>query len=232
MGNKILKYRNPRWLSIISASMAGLLLFICGTLTTVEKIDTHLERTGSDLSFSLLFLIVVLFFFLASAFFGNFIFKWLLRKSILIGAISFIPLAFSVLLSLLLFLLFIISLDDDSLFPGLCGDEIINQISSPEGDFNAIIFERDCGATTSFSTHVALMPNNKPSSSTVRNRKRSVVVADCNHNAAPQGPGGGPEMRLRWLSNKKLEIQYHKLARIINAESMSKGISIQYSTFE
>jgi hypothetical protein len=37
-----------------------------------------------------------------------------------------------------------------------CSDVIVREYPSPDGDFVASVFERNCGATTDYSTHVAL----------------------------------------------------------------------------
>ena len=44
---------------------------------------------------------------------------------------------------------------DAGLF-GDCGDNVKAQAPSPDGRYVAAVFERDCGATTDFSTHVSL----------------------------------------------------------------------------
>ena len=42
----------------------------------------------------------------------------------------------------------------------LCGNEIKQQIPSPDGALKAVIFQRDCGAATGFSTQISLLPVN------------------------------------------------------------------------
>ncbi len=141
-----------------------------------------------------------------------------------------------VILSLLaLFILFITSLAAlmDHLFGDMCADTVISQTASPDGKLKAVIFQINCGATTDFNSHVALMST----SSTLATESeslfgsRSLFAADTNHGKAPTGIGGGPEVRIRWKADRRLEIQYHELARIIRANSSAKGIDIDYSTF-
>ena len=38
-----------------------------------------------------------------------------------------------------------------------CGNEIVSRKASPSGSHEAVVFERDCGATTSWSTQVAII---------------------------------------------------------------------------
>ncbi len=42
----------------------------------------------------------------------------------------------------------------------LCGNEIMNETLSPDGHFKALVFQRDCGATTGFTTQISLLPSN------------------------------------------------------------------------
>ena len=39
----------------------------------------------------------------------------------------------------------------------LCANEIHQEIYSPERTLKAVVFQRDCGATTGFSTHVSIV---------------------------------------------------------------------------
>lgn len=43
------------------------------------------------------------------------------------------------------------------LFGDLCGNRILSETYSPNKQFKAVVFSRDCGATTNFSTHVSIM---------------------------------------------------------------------------
>lgn len=55
--------------------------------------------------------------------------------------------------TLLIFLLVILLTSCDA---GLCGNELIDEIASPDGKYVASIFERDCGATTPYIRVVSL----------------------------------------------------------------------------
>jgi len=39
----------------------------------------------------------------------------------------------------------------------LCENEIVGRVASPNGAHDAIVFERDCGATTTWSTQVSIV---------------------------------------------------------------------------
>lgn len=108
--------------------------------------------------------------------------------------------------------------------PDLCRDAVLAAHPSPNNKLNAVIFERDCA--TDFSTQVSILPR-----TSALEEYSSIFVADTNHGAAPAGQGGGPEVRITWLSDTQLQIQHHKMAHIIRAETKSEEVEVGYDTF-
>ena len=115
----------------------------------------------------------------------------------------------------------------------MCADTLLSETPSPNGKLKAVLFQIDCGATSGFDSHVAIMPIKSSLSNESQGafENRSFFTADTNHDKAPIDEGGGTEVRLNWASNDKLDIQYHELARVIRAEKTSKGVSVVYHTF-
>ncbi|MCK9395371.1 MAG: hypothetical protein M0Q44_07255 [Methylobacter sp.] len=112
--------------------------------------------------------------------------------------------------------------------PDMCGNEILFEFPSSNMKMKAVAFLRDCGATTDFSTQVTILPIND----VLQNEGGNTFSADTNYGAAPSGQGGGPEVRLRWLSDTQLQIQYHRSARIFKSKIKIKGVDIAYLTFQ
>ncbi len=115
-----------------------------------------------------------------------------------------------------------------SVLPDPCGEEVITEVVSPQQTMKVVIFERNCGATTDFTTHAAILKVND----TLTEKVRSVFAADSDHGSAPIGAGGGPEIRVRWLSENKVEIQYPMFARLIRAEAQAGDVEIVYTKFQ
>lgn len=115
----------------------------------------------------------------------------------------------------------------NSLMEGMCKNDILEQIPSPNKKLEAIIFQRDCGATTGFSTQVSIIN----SSRNLPKGGGNVFVADTDHGKAPSGQGG-PEVHAKWQNDKSLIIKYHKDARTFKTASMVKGINISYEKFK
>ena len=43
----------------------------------------------------------------------------------------------------------------------MCGNEVFEEQLSPDGKLKAVIFQRDCGATTGFSTQISVLNSHK-----------------------------------------------------------------------
>jgi hypothetical protein len=99
-----------------------------------------------------------------------------------------------------------------------CGNEVISEVPSPDRRLKAIVFERDCGATTDFSTQVSVMPSGQQfltRATWLRSTASgNVFVADTNHGEAPPGPRGGPDVQVRWLGPTRLSISHDRRARV------------------
>lgn len=108
--------------------------------------------------------------------------------------------------------------------PDLCANSIVAELPAPGGKAKVVVFTRDCGATTDFSTQVSVLGPHDTLSNTAGN----VFVAERDHGRSPVGPGGGPDIQASWLSENQLRIEHHSLARVFKAEPLWKGIKIEY----
>lgn len=110
----------------------------------------------------------------------------------------------------------------------ICADQDVGRYPSPDGNIEVRVYVRDCGATTTWATHATVTRKRKlfPNISTL------VFVADGNHGVAPQGPGYGPEVRVRWLDDNKLVVAHHKDAAVHRSTSEVDGVAIEYQRFE
>jgi len=87
------------------------------------------------------------------------------------------------------------------------------------------MFERDCGATTNFSTQVSLLP----SEGVLQNVAGNVFIADTNHGLAPFGRGGGPTLILSWENAQSILLAYDSRAQVHRAAEQIGDIHIRYA---
>jgi hypothetical protein len=100
-----------------------------------------------------------------------------------------------------------------------CANSILAEVPSPDNSHRAVVFERSCGATTSFSAQVSVLNS--------RDRQPrdggNVFVADNNHGAARH-----LQVTVRWSAPDRLVILYPESARIFRREVSIDGITIAY----
>lgn len=101
----------------------------------------------------------------------------------------------------------------------LCENEIFKEVNSPDLEFKAVIFQRDCGATTGFSTQVSVMPI----SETLPNESGNVLIIE--------GHPNDTQLEINWVSNSELNIlknlngSEYKAEKIIG---LSRKIFVSY----
>jgi hypothetical protein len=107
----------------------------------------------------------------------------------------------------------------------MCANQIIQKIPSPDKKLKAVVFQRDCGATTGFSTQVSVIKaNDKPS-----NAAGNVFSADTYHGKVSSGLIGGPTVEVVWQDPLQLQIKHPQNARIFKA---TKEIKISTGLFK
>lgn len=101
-----------------------------------------------------------------------------------------------------------------------CGVQIVQRHASPAGTWEAVLLQRDCGATTSFTTQIAVQrPKEMPESG-------NVFVADDGRGAARTGPWGGPWAEVSWLSDSRLSVRYAEGARVFLMASKVRAVDV------
>lgn len=101
------------------------------------------------------------------------------------------------------------------LFSGMCGNEILQTELSPSGDYKAISFLRDCGATTDFSPQVSLLQKDAG----LKNTAGNIFIG--NHST---------KIKIKWVSSKVLEISHGCLVEDINLMKKSyRDFTVKYA---
>lgn len=88
----------------------------------------------------------------------------------------------------------------------------------------AVLFSRDCGATTGFSSQISILRVDETLSGS-----GNAFSADSDHGAAKTGSWGGPVVEMAWISARALSISYASQARIFKNEREAHGVSITYA---
>jgi len=95
-----------------------------------------------------------------------------------------------------------------------CENEISQTIASPSGKLKAVVFNRDCGATTGFNTQVSIIPSSK----TLPDDAGNTLILD-----------GTVPLRVEWRSDSALHLSGLGAAKIFLQSPSVVGVSVSYS---
>ena len=104
----------------------------------------------------------------------------------------------------------------------VCQDAPHQSIRSLDGDERAILFGRNCGATTSYTTQVSIVPADEGISG-----KGNVFIAD---EGAKAAAWGGPWAEVKWLGAKHLLVSYDASARVFAKNERVGDVQVSYQT--
>jgi Family of unknown function (DUF5412) len=115
----------------------------------------------------------------------------------------------------------------DSLGSFLCDNEVIETKGSPDGQKKAVVFVKNCGATTDWMVEASILNN----ADEVNDRSDgNALKIDADHGKAwPLGIRGWPIITLEWKDEKTLILHYSKDSRIYEEDSSVEGVSIQFA---
>ena len=100
-----------------------------------------------------------------------------------------------------------------------CENRVLSELTAPSGSNRAVVFERSCGATTGFSTHVSVLNDRDP----IPKSPGNVFDADSDHGAAKD-----MTVRVRWAAPDQLVIRYPAQARVFRKETQANGVGVTY----
>lgn len=99
----------------------------------------------------------------------------------------------------------------DFLFEGMCGNDMKQTISSPNGEKVAYVFERSCGATTGISLQLSILDQNDDFENKSGNTFRSDTT-----------------FSIEWVDEKDLQVIYDKSSEIFEMDKKVNGVRIIY----
>lgn len=85
------------------------------------------------------------------------------------------------------------------------------------------MFQRDCGATTGFSTQISIVSPDEDFAGA-----GNAFRADDDHGAAAAGPWGGPWVEMKWLAENHLLVEYAAESRVFEQADHVNGVRVTY----
>ena len=103
-----------------------------------------------------------------------------------------------------------------ALGPDLCANQIYQEVYSADRTLKAVVFQRDCGATTGFSTQVSVLPAGETLGNDVAG---NLYIAN--------GRPADSRLVLQWTSQRSMLIQGH-VTDAIKQETMIEDVVVSY----
>ena len=104
-----------------------------------------------------------------------------------------------------------------------CTNTLVTSAIAPDGEHRAALFQRDCGATTGFSTQISVAASGQRPSST-----GNAFRADDDHGAATVGKWGGPWAEVKWFAATHLHVRYASRSRVFEKADQIGGVRLTY----
>jgi hypothetical protein len=101
----------------------------------------------------------------------------------------------------------------------------VQRVTSPDKKTDVVVFVRQGGATTGFSTQISLERAGKA----LPDGPGNIFVADDDHGKVALLADGTIPLALSWRTNTVLEIQFSKRARVFKMQDKWRGVQIIYT---
>ena len=98
--------------------------------------------------------------------------------------------------------------------PSLCENVEVRRLPSPDGRLDLVVFERNCGATTDFSSQVSLVPHG----ASVDDRPGNVYIY-----------GHRVPLALTWHSAAAIAVHYPPGFRGLTEARSVRGVSVEFA---
>ncbi|HEY4164656.1 MAG TPA: hypothetical protein VGM59_16435 [Dongiaceae bacterium] len=110
-------------------------------------------------------------------------------------------------------------------FDDICGNKIVATAFSPDRAVKAVLFERDCGATTGFSSQVSVLEGG----ATLPDDGGNVFIAN-ESEGGESTSWGGPFVALNWRDAHTLELTHESWADIRFKADKLDDVVVVYKT--
>ena len=106
----------------------------------------------------------------------------------------------------------------------MCGNEVVDEIKSPDKKLKAVIFIRDCGATTGYSTQLSILGLEDR----LDNETGNTFILSDKFGEGLSFDNGGAKVKALWTSENSLTIYFDNKIEFTKQEEEIKDVRISY----
>lgn len=92
----------------------------------------------------------------------------------------------------------------DALWDDMCRNQIVEEAQSPDRKFKAVIFTRDCGATTGYSTQLSILEN----ADHLENESGNTFILSDKVNDGLTFDHGGGKTKVVWIDEESVTVYF------------------------
>ncbi len=108
----------------------------------------------------------------------------------------------------------------------LCGNDLIYSVSNYNGSKEALVFVRNCGATTDYSIHVSILSLDDG----IPRESGNTFIADSDHGKAPTAERNALQLKIEWTARETVTIIHSSDARVFKSETSVGDVSVVYQS--
>ena len=98
---------------------------------------------------------------------------------------------------------------------GPCENEVLDRVTSPDGKMAALVFSRECGATTGANIQISIVGE-------------GIVPHDAGNTFIMDGASYSPDIRPRWIDGDHLVLTIPEYSRVFLKNSLVERTRISY----
>ncbi len=112
----------------------------------------------------------------------------------------------------------------DLIWGDICGNTIVKELPSPSKKIKVVIFTRDCGATTGYSTQLSIIET----SDKLDNETGNTLIMSDKLGDGLNFDNGGAKIQAIWTSENSLTIYFDQRTEFTRKEEKIGDIKITY----
>ena len=109
-----------------------------------------------------------------------------------------------------------------------CGNEVVETVPSPTQKWSAVVFVRDCGATTGFSTQLSILRARE----NLPNESGNVLVLGDGSGWVTTGATLDKTIRVVWRSDASLELKVPMHSDVRFFSKTHEGVRVEFEEYD
>lgn len=112
----------------------------------------------------------------------------------------------------------------DMVWGDMCGNQTIEEVQSPDKKYKAVVFTRDCGATTGYSTQLSIIETSEQ----LENETGNTFILSDKVGDGLTFDTGGARIEVNWTDENSLTVYFDSKTDFTKQETAIDNIKVSY----